>query len=36
MRGSEFFLIVLMYCATNSISLNRGGSHTDSPEWLKN
>ena len=44
MKGSEFifdllliyFLSVLIYCITNFVSLNRGGSYIDSPEWLKN
>ena len=33
------FLIVLIHCTyykLHKISLNRGGSYIDSPEWLKN
>ena len=28
--------MVLMYCITILISLNRVGSYIDSPKWLKN
>ena len=38
MRGSEFSFdnINLLHYNLHKISLNRGGSHTDSPKWLKN
>ena len=38
MRGSEFIFdsIDALYYDLNKISLNRGGSYIDSPEWLKN
>ena len=38
MRGSEFEFdgINLLYYDFNKISLNRGGSYIDSPEWIKN
>ena len=38
MRGSEFvFDITDLLCyKLNKISLNRGGSYIDAPEWLKN
>ena len=38
MRGSEFELdgVNLLYYDFNKISLNRGGSYIDSPEWIKN
>ena len=38
MRGSEFIFdsIDALYYDLNIISLNRGGSCIDSPEWLKN
>ena len=38
MNGSEFnFDIVdVLYYDLNRISLNKGGSYIDSPEWLKN
>ena len=29
-------MIVLMYYNLNKVSLSRGGSYVDSPEWLKN
>ena len=37
MRGSEFVFDHLdaLYYNLNKISLNRGGSYIDSPEWLK-
>ena len=37
MRGSEFEFdgVNLLYYDFNKISLNRGGSYTDSPEWIK-
>ena len=38
MRGSEFAFdeVNLLYYDLNKISLNRGGSYIDSPEWIKN
>ena len=38
MRGSEFefHVVNLLYYDFNKISLNRGGSYIDSPEWIKN
>ena len=38
MKGSEFISdsVGVFYCNLNKISLNRGGSYIDSPEWLKN
>ena len=38
MRGSEFVYdsINLLHYKLHKISLNRGGSYIDSPEWLKN
>ena len=38
MRGSEFEFVGvnLMYYGFNKISLNRGGSYIESPEWIKN
>ena len=38
MRGSdfEFYGVNLLYYDFNKISLNRGGSYIDSPNWLKN
>ena len=38
MRGSEFIFdrVDALYYILNKISLNRGGSYIDSPEWLKN
>ena len=38
MCGSEFVFdnIDLLYYKLHKISLNRGGSYTDSPKWLKN
>ena len=38
MRGSEFVFgsTNLLYYKLHKISLNRGGSYIDSPEWLKN
>ena len=37
-KGSEFIFdsIDLLYYNLHKISLNRGGSYIDSPEWLKN
>ena len=37
MRGSEFIFdhVDALYCNLNKISLSRGGSYIDSPEWLK-
>ena len=38
MRGSEFVFdgVDVLYYNLKKISLNRGGSHIDSPEWIKN
>ena len=38
MRGSEFEFdgVNLLYYDFNKISLNRGGSYIDPPEWIKN
>ena len=38
MKGSDFVFegVNLMYYNFNKISLNRGGSYIDSPEWIKN
>ena len=38
MRGSEFIFdsVNALYYDLNKISLSRGGSYIDSPEWLKN
>ena len=38
MRGSKFFhdSVDLLYYNLNKVSLSRGGSHIDSPKWLKN
>ena len=38
MRGSNFIFdsVDSLYYDLNKISLNRGGSYIDSPEWLKN
>ena len=38
MKGSEFVFdsVDLLYFKLQKLSLNRGGSHIDSPEWLKN
>ena len=38
MRGSDFIFdnVDLLYYKFHKISLNRGGSYVDSPEWLKN
>ena len=38
MRGSEFEFdgVNLLHYDFNKISLNRGGSYIDSPEWIKN
>ena len=38
MRGSEFVFdgVNVLYYDLNKISLNRGGSYIDSPEWIKN
>ena len=37
-KGSEFVFdyVDLLYYSLQKISLNRGGSYIDSPEWLKN
>ena len=38
MRGSEFVFdsTDLLYYKLHKISLNRGGSYIDSPDWMKN
>ena len=38
MKGSEFIFesIDLLYYSLHKISLNRGGSYIDSPDWIKN
>ena len=38
MRGSEFvfYSVDLLYYILHKISLSRGGSYIDSPEWIKN
>ena len=38
MKGSDFIFdsIDILHYNLNKISLNRGGSYTDSPKWLKN
>ena len=38
MRRSEFMFdsIDSLYYGLNKISLNKGNSYTESPEWLKN
>ena len=38
MRGSEFVFdgVDVLYYDLKKISLNRGGSYIDSPEWIKN
>ena len=38
MRGNEFVFgsVNSLYYKLHKISLNRGGSYIDSPEWLKN
>ena len=38
MKGSDFVFdsVDLLYYKLHKISLNRGGSYIDSPEWLKN
>ena len=38
MRRSEFIFdhVDALYYNLNEISLSRGGSYIDSPEWLKN
>ena len=38
MRGNEFIFdsVDAVYYNLNKISLNRGGSYIDPPEWLKN
>ena len=37
MRGSDFEFdgVSFLYYDFNEISLNRGGSYTDSPKWLR-
>ena len=38
MRGSQFIFdsVDALYYDLNKVSLSRGGSYIDSPEWLKN
>ena len=38
MRGSDFFFgcVHLLYYKCHKINPNRGGSYTDSPDWIKN
>ena len=38
MKGSEFVFdrVELLYYKCHQVSLNRGGSYIDSPEWLRN
>ena len=38
MKGSEFIFdsVDKLYYDFNKVSLSRGGSYIDSPEWLKN
>ena len=38
MRGSDFVFdyVQLLYYKCHKINLNRGGSYTDSPVWVKN
>ena len=38
MKGSEFVFdsVDLLYYSLHKISLNRGGSYIDSPDWIKN
>ena len=38
MRGSDFIFecVHLLYYKCHKINVKRGGSHTDSPEWIKN
>ena len=38
MKGSEFIFnsVDLLYYHLHKISLNRGGSYIDSPDWIKN
>ena len=38
MKGSDFEFIGVnfLYYDFNKISINRGGSYIDSPQWLKN
>ena len=38
MKGSDFVFdsIYLLYYKFHKISLNRGGSYIDSPDWIKN
>ena len=37
MKGSEFVFdyVDLLYCKYHKLSLKRGGSYTDSPDWIK-
>ena len=38
MRGSDFIFdsVQLMYCKCHKVNFKRGGSYTDSPDWIKN
>ena len=38
MKGSDFLLdyLHLLYYKCHKINPNRGGSYTDSPDWIKN
>ena len=38
MKGSEFVFdyVDLLYYSLHKISINRGESYIDSPEWIKN
>ena len=38
MKGSDFEFdgVNFLYYDINKISINRGGSYIDSPQWLKN
>ena len=37
LKGSDFFYAVdVLYYDLNKVSLSRGGSYIDSPQWLKN
>ena len=37
MKGSEFVFdyVDLLYCKYHKLNLKRGGSYTDSPDWIK-
>ena len=38
MRGSDFIFnsVQLLYCKCHKVNFRRGGSNTDSPDWIKN